>query len=171
MPSPGAEEEISQKKIIEIEIVEASSLKIQGSGNQLAQKRMLPFFTYDFYCFSETSAAVQSQNPVWHSKRQFEIDANAEFLSYMKSNVLKIDFIDESVDITQPGGRDYIGSARVRLDELWQKSKVEGEVPVRDEHNNQQGSVKIKMEVHDAAKFTYDNTFAGSNKIVNSKRI
>ena len=45
----------------------------------------------------------------------------------MSANVLKIDFIDESVDITEQGNRDYIGSARVPLrDLLQQPSKVEG---------------------------------------------
>ena len=76
---------------------------------------MLPFFTYEFYNFSRTSDVGSGDNPAWDDKGRFEIDANAEFLAYIKNNVLKIDFIDESVDITQPGMRDYIGSARIPL--------------------------------------------------------
>ena len=89
----------------------------------------------------------------------------------MKGSYLKIDFIDESVDITQPNQRDYIGSARYPLEQLWQKAKVEGDLDVTDEKTYVVGKVKIKLAIHDPAKFTYDNTFSGSNKIVNTKRI
>ena len=55
----------------------------------------------------------------------------------MSANVLKIDFIDESVDITQQGNRDYIGSARVQLKDLMQlpyeRRKLGKEYPIIDE--------------------------------------
>lgn len=37
-----------------------------------------------------------------------------DFLEYMKNSVLKIDFIDESVDLKE-GQDDYIGSVRIPL--------------------------------------------------------
>ena len=46
------------KKIIEIEVEKAEDLRINGLNNTYSQQRMQPFFTYDFYSFSYTSAAL-----------------------------------------------------------------------------------------------------------------
>ena len=42
---------------------------------------------------------------------------------------------------------------------------------MRDELGNEQGIVRVRLEIHDVAKFAYDNTFAGSNKILNTNQI
>lgn len=93
----------------------------------------------------------------------------------MSANVLKIDFIDESVDITQQGNRDYIGSARVQLKDLLQlpneRRKLEGEYKILDEHSRETGRVKIRLQIHAKTEYAYDNAFAGSSRIVNSKSI
>jgi hypothetical protein len=63
---------------------------------------MLPFFSYDFYTFDVRSATVQGCDPIFDQSREFEVDANSQFLNYLKSQNLIIHLIDESVDMTQP---------------------------------------------------------------------
>lgn len=76
---------------------------------------MLPFFSYDFYTFEVRSHNAEGQNPLFELKRKFEIEYNSQFQQYMRSGVLQIDLIDESVDMTVSGKRDYIGSAMIPL--------------------------------------------------------
>ena len=66
--------------------------------------------------------------------------------------------MDDSIDMRQQGSRDYIGSARIPLRELWQKNKIDSNIPfpIKDEQDRECGQVKVRMAVHDAAKFTYD---------------
>ena len=114
-------------QIVEIVVEKAYDLQIHGNMKSVQKQNMLPFYYYDFYKFSETSVTGQGCNPVWQCSRKYEVEKGGEFDRYMSANVLKIDFIDESVDITEQGNRDYIGSARVPLrDLLQQPSRVEG---------------------------------------------
>ena len=76
---------------------------------------MMPFFSYDFYTFEVRSHNGQGQNPLFEATRKFEVEATPQFQSYMRSGVLQIDLIDESVDISMPEKRDYIGTALVPL--------------------------------------------------------
>lgn len=62
------------------------------------------------------------------------VDANPQFLNYMKTQVLVIDLIDESVDMTIQGMRDYIGSVRIPLREVIIKGAVNGTFSVLDEN-------------------------------------
>jgi hypothetical protein len=55
-------------------------------------------------------------------------------MSYMKNNVLQIDVIDESVDMTMPENRDYIGSVRIPLKEAVTKGLVHGTFALMDEN-------------------------------------
>jgi hypothetical protein len=50
-----------------------------------------------------------------------------------------IDLIDESVDVTQTGMRDYIGSVRIPLKEVIIKGVVQGTFTVIDENRRQCG--------------------------------
>jgi len=68
----------------------------------------------------------------------------------MKQTVFKIDFIDESVEMTQGGSRDYIGSARIPLQNLLTKKELTGMVEIRDEHASVTGAVMVRMALHDA---------------------
>ena len=51
----------------------------------------------------------------------------------MKSQVLTIDLIDESVDMTVSEMRDYIGSVRIPLREVIIKGSISGTFAVIDE--------------------------------------
>ena len=62
---------------------------------------MQPFFYYQFYTYEYTSPIVNGSNVVFDVSKQFEVEINEQFLDYMKSSVLKIDFIDESVELRE----------------------------------------------------------------------
>mmetsp|Transcript_16383 Transcript_16383/g.11526 ORF Transcript_16383/g.11526 Transcript_16383/m.11526 type:complete len:136 (-) Transcript_16383:1886-2293(-) len=102
-----------------------------------------------FYQSEFRSAISRGQNPIYASTRRYEVDANGEFLDYMKNHTLKIDFIDDSVDIRQTSMRDYIGSARIDLRELLRKGKLDMNAPIIDDLRNQTGSVHVKLAIHD----------------------
>lgn len=59
----------------------------------------------------------------------------------MESQVLVIDFMDEAVDIEQPGVRDYIGSARIPLREAYIKGSMTGKFALLDDERDQNGEV------------------------------
>ena len=79
---------------------------------------MQPFYYFSFFTFEYTSPALQGSNPTFEIKKTFEVEVNEQFMEYMKSQILKIDLIDESVDLSQPNANDYIGSVRIPLREL-----------------------------------------------------
>lgn len=118
-----SEEIVNKKQVVEIEVRSASNLRISGSSNPYAQNMMKPFFTYDFFQFSADSAVVLGTDPAFNDKRRFEVEVTPEFLNYMEKTVFKIDFIDESVEMSQAGARDYIGSARIPLGTIDLKNK------------------------------------------------
>ena len=73
-------------------------------------------------------------------------------MNYMNSSILKIDFIDESVEMAAAGARDYIGSARIPLKNLMSQGSLEGDVEIRDEHSGITGKVKVRMTIQDAKR-------------------
>ena len=111
------------KKVIEISVVEGLNLAVSGTVCDV--NRMLPFYSYDFYTFEIRSHTGNGPNPQFDNTKRFEVEANQQFLSYMKSQILQIHLIDESVDMTRPGSRDYIGTARIPLHEVITKQRIE----------------------------------------------
>ena len=73
-------------------------------------------------------------------------------MNYVKNEVFKIDFIDESVEMHQDGARDYIGSARIPLKNLLTRGEISGDLEVRDEYGGITGKVNVRMTLHDAQK-------------------
>jgi hypothetical protein len=76
---------------------------------------MRPFFSYNFYKFEHTSQTVDGCDANFMSEKRFEVESNQDFMDYLQKMVLKIDFIDESVDLEEQGARDYIGTAQIPL--------------------------------------------------------
>ena len=68
----------------------------------------------------------------------------------MKTQVLTIDLIDESVDMTVSGMRDYIGSVRIPLREVLVKGNISGTFAVIDEQRRQTGDLIVKVVMRDA---------------------
>jgi hypothetical protein len=62
---------------------------------------MEPFFYYQFYNFEYSSPSLNGSSPIFDIKKQYEVEVNEQFMEYMKSQVLKIDIIDESVDMRE----------------------------------------------------------------------
>lgn len=71
----------------------------------------------------------------------------------MKSQVLTIDLIDESVDMTVSGMRDYIGSVRIPLREVIIKGVISGTFALIDEQRRQTGDLTVKIVMKDANSF------------------
>lgn len=106
---------VIQKKIFEITVKQCFNLK-KNDPNQRGP--MKPFFSYEFYKFDFKSATASGSNPEFDSTKRYEVEQNKELLDYMKRQTLKIDFIDESVDIEAfkyNEMADYIGSVRFPL--------------------------------------------------------
>lgn len=61
--------------------------------------------------------------------------------------------IDESVDLTLGGVRDYIGSVRIPLRDVIIKGSVEGKFAVIDENRNQTGDLNVKISIYDLASY------------------
>ena len=60
-------------------------------------------------------------------------------MDYLQKEVLRIDFIDESVDLDDHGARDYIGTARIPLRDLAVPKPIKGTFPIHNENNRQCG--------------------------------
>ena len=116
------------KKIFEIAIKRCNNLR-RTEGN-FDPKMMQPFFSYDFYTFDYKSATANGQNPVFDITKRYEVENNKELTDYFKFQYLKIDFIDEGVDLFEEAKLnrfgDYIGSARIPLKDLLVKEVVKG---------------------------------------------
>lgn len=82
----------------------------------------------------------------------------------MKSQVLTIDLIDESVDMTVSGMRDYIGSVRIPLREVIIKGSISGSFAVIDEQRRQTGDLTVRITMKDADSFE-DQLQIGGNMI------
>ncbi len=65
-------------------------------------------------------------------------------MEYMKTGVLKIDFIDDSVEAME-GQRDYIGSARIPLRQLMMDDHIADNYAVVDEVGKEHGRVEVKI--------------------------
>ena len=114
---------------------------------------MQPFFYFQFFTFDDyTSPIMSGSSPHFDVRKQFEIESSEQFIEYMRSQVLKIDLIDESVDIMRGGveARDYIGSVRVPLKDLIQSQELADNFPVRDEKGVETGRMEVKITCRDS---------------------
>lgn len=133
---------------MELKIESGINLKIVGTGPAVK-----PFFSYDFYTFEARSRISQGTNPLFNSSKQYQVENTAQFRQYMETQVLVIDLIDEAVDISRPGARDYIGSVRVPLREALVKGQIMGTFPVIDENRAQNGELRLQISLMDAPSF------------------
>lgn len=112
-----------RSKVVTIQVLKCLDLKRpdQGVSSAFRTKEMQPFYFFQFYTFDEyVSPVMQGSNPNFDIRKQFECEQTEQFIDYMKSQVLKIDIIDESVDIAKSGNeaKDYVGSVRIPLKSL-----------------------------------------------------
>lgn len=107
----------TQKKIFEITIVKAD---IRERPDKHSPKVMQTFYYFDFYTFGEYhSATVPGPNPLFEITSRYEIEYNNEFVDYLKTMNLPINFIDESVDLNNnETPNDLIGKAYLPLKDI-----------------------------------------------------
>jgi hypothetical protein len=96
----------------------------EGNGN----RRLEPFFAYSFYTFEYTSPTVtvgsNSRTFEFNSQRTFEVEKNKDFDNYLQKETLKIELIDESIELNGEDIRDYIGTVRIPLVQLLKHGEI-----------------------------------------------
>jgi hypothetical protein len=85
----------------------------------------------------------------------------------METQQLVINLIDESVDITVPGARDFIGSVRISLLEVLRKQALASSFPVIDEANTQCGELRVRISISEGQTYQGGQvaSIASSSKI------
>jgi hypothetical protein len=88
----------------------------------------------------------------------------------MRTQVLKIDLIDESVDLKEGNGdpKDYIGSVRIPLNQFnvtgIETQEIADNFPVRDSNGNETGRMEVKVSCRDVSGIMdgHDDTMLGA---------
>lgn len=136
------ENKSSNTKVFQIEVLQCTNLRrsdAQFTSGAFNPKMMQPFFSFDFYTFEYRSPTASGNNPSFGVTQRYEVNYNQEFRDYQRQHCLKIDFIDESVDLnTQPEINDYIGSARIPLKDIDEK-ETSYTYPINNEKNQPMG--------------------------------
>lgn len=134
------------KRIFEIQVHKCTGLK-RFDDPGFNPRAMLPFFSFDFYTFEYRSPTANGASPLYNVIKRYEVDDNRDIQEYFKYQFLKIDFIDESVDIiANPDANDYIGSVRIPLQEYLDiNEKVKRTYPVVNEKNKEAGLVEVTI--------------------------
>jgi hypothetical protein len=132
---------------------------------------MKPFFTYDFYNFSHISAVSRGQNPVFKDRKRWEVENTTDLNTYMKKAILSIDFLDESVDLRKDGAQDYIGSARVPLQQVLNKEKLELTTTIIDDNQHEVGKVTLFLSIHDSVDLGNKTLFTDGADMLAHRKI
>jgi hypothetical protein len=108
---------------------------------------MRPFFSFDFYTFEYKSGTATGNNPVFNDARRYEVENNQDLHEYMKYQFLRIDFIDEAVELDRDQEvSDYIGSVRIPLKQLLENEIIGKKIyPIHNEKNLQTGDCEISL--------------------------
>ena len=113
----------------------------------------MSFFAYNFYTFGEEiSASVQGKTPKFMHVKKYEVELDTEFINYMKKSFLKIDFMDDAVDLTQHL-KDCIGCVRIPLVTILEKGSFDKKIPITDELNRHAGEVEISIKMYDSSHY------------------
>ena len=142
-----------KKKVVQVHVMKCFELKRTDATYR--HKEMQPFFSFQFFTFDFQSPVLNGNNPFFDVKKQFEVELNEQFLEYMRTQVLKIDLIDESVDMTQVGQKDYIGSVRIPLREVMMQDEFADCFPVKDEQGNETGRMEVRVSCKDYQPYPY----------------
>ena len=121
------------QKILQITVGQAMGLKRSDPGCRPAD--MAPYFSYDFYKFNGTSSSMYGNKPDFGFTKCYEIADSTEFRDYLRSQTLKINFIDDNVDFTADVN-DFIGCVSIKLDQLLECTTIEENRPIIDDKKN-----------------------------------
>lgn len=81
----------------------------------------------------------------------------------MKTQILSIDLIDESIDIMRPEAKDFIGRVRIPMKDLLSNDMADC-FPVRDENGGEAGHMEVRitckdMDLYGGAELKATDTF------------
>jgi hypothetical protein len=136
-------EEDSLKKVFTINVKGAEGLRREG---MIDRKKMMPFYSYEFYCFDYRSATAYGIDPVWDNEQKYEVDYNQEFIRYLEHQLVRIDFCDTSVEISNNTGKDYIGTAYIPLKQLLSNNDITGKHKIKN-GNMAAGTVEVTVSL------------------------
>ena len=96
-----ATRKLYNKKIFEVSVIRCRGLERGDARSSKSSKPqpMEPFFSFDFYTFEYRSPTAKGADPTFEVTKRYEIEDSPEVQDYFKYQFLKIDFIDESVDL------------------------------------------------------------------------
>ena len=128
----------ANKMIFEINIKKCFSLRrLDQSFNP---NKMQPFFSFDFYTFEYRSPILHGDSPDIDVVQRYEVENTGELQDYFRNCFLKIDFIDDSVDITEPEANDYIGCVRIPLQQMLKQEMMDFDMySILNEKSQQMG--------------------------------
>lgn len=121
----------------------------QTNIHAVKSKEMQPFFHFQFYTFEGYYSPVMTgSNPHFDVRKQYEVEWTEQFADYMKTQILSIDLIDESIDIMRPEAKDFIGRVRIPMKDML-TSDVADCFPVRDENGAEAGHMEVRVTCKD----------------------
>jgi len=129
----------------------------QITAHAIKSKEMQPFFHFQFYTFDGYMSPVMTgSSPHFDVRKQYEVELTDQFSEYMKTQLLQIDIIDESIDIMRAGAeaKDFLGRVRIPLKDLLIGGGTSNEeiadcFPVRDEQGNETGHMEVRLSCKD----------------------
>jgi hypothetical protein len=114
---------------------------------------MRPYFSYTFYTFEDVfSPSLPGNQPNFGHAKNFEVEMNQQFSEYLRTQIMPIYVMDDSVDGNKEGQSDAIGIARIRLKDLMSVPIYHQNIEVRDENDQVNGQIEVMIEMRDIDK-------------------
>lgn len=138
-----------QKMVFRVQVHSCRDLR--RDDPKFDARTMLPFFSYDFYRFTDNSAVLSGASPEFKYSKAFEVENTRDLSDYMNRQTLVISFLDKSVEFDEAGGdldnlKDYIGSARIPLNALMDGQPYsDGTMPIRNHLAKQMGTCSVTL--------------------------
>ena len=161
------------KKIFEINVKSATGLNHgKAKMNPMDKQHMRPFFSFDFYTFEYQSPTANGANPQFDVTKHYEVELNQDLMNYRNNQFLKIDFVDDNVDLEANSvANDYIGSARIPLKGMLTQDLFDQEVDITNEKGIQTGKVQIRVAFYKASMRPRDGEPVGTTRIQSQELI
>jgi hypothetical protein len=87
-------------------------------------------------------------------------------IKYLNNQFLKIDFIDEGVDLdASPEANDYIGSARIPLKGMLTSEMFEQDISIMNEKGIETGNVKVRVCFYESSMRPKDGQLSATTTI------
>ena len=74
--------------------------------------------------------------------------------------------MDDAVDLTNAGARDYIGKAKIPLNSLSETASIHGEFAIFDEKGLEGGKVRVLISLFNKENFNYGSAAGLSSHLI-----